>query len=74
MDNLEGKTAQRVKIYRPGDRGKEFEEVDVEEANRILVEAKAQGKLVLNKRIGEVIEDLKQDIEELLIVDIVEGG
>lgn len=74
MGNSEGKTAQRVKVYRPGDRGREFEEVEVDEAKRIIAEARAKGRLVINKGIGEVIEDLKPDVEELLIVDIVEGG
>lgn len=74
MGNSAGKATQRVKVYRPGDRGKEFAEVDMEEARRILVEARALGKSAINKKTGAVIAELKADVEELLIIDIVEGG
>ncbi len=68
------KMTQRVKVYRTGDRGIEIEEVDIEEAKKILAEAMAEGRLAVNKGNGEVISELKPDVEELLIVDIVEGG
>jgi len=65
---------QRLKAYRTGDRGIEIEEVDIEEAKKILAEAMANGKVVVNKGNGEVIYELEPDVEELLIVDIIEGG
>jgi hypothetical protein len=65
---------QRLKAYRTGDRGIEIEEVDIEEAKKILAEAMANGKVVVNKGNGEVIYELEPDVEELLIVDIVDGG
>jgi len=68
------KMTQRLKVYRTGDRGIEIEEVDIEEAKKILAEAMAEGRLVVNKGNGEVISELEPDVEELLIVDIVEGG
>lgn len=68
------KMTQRLKVYRTGDRGIEIEEVDIEEAKKILAEAMAEGRLAVNKGNGEVISELKPDVEELLIVDIVEGG
>jgi len=64
----------RVKVYRTGDRGIETEEVDIEAARQILAEAMAEGKMVINKGNGEVIYELESDVEELLIVDIIEGG
>lgn len=68
------KMTQRLKVYRTGDRGIEIEEVDIEEAKKILAEAMAEGRLAVNKGNGEVISELEPDVEELLIVDIVEGG
>ena len=65
---------RKVKVYVSGDRGIEVEEVDAEEARRIIAEAKGQGRCIINKQIGEVIEDLKPGVEEVLIFDIVEGG
>lgn len=65
---------QRLKVYRTGDRGIEIEEVDIEEAKKILAEAMAEGRTVVNKGNGEVIYELEPDVEELLIVDIIDGG
>lgn len=74
MSDLKQEMAQRVKVHNSGGGGIDIKEVDAEEARRILSEARAQGRLVINKRTGDVIEDLKPDVEELLIVDIVGGG
>jgi len=68
------KMTQRLKVYRTGDRGIEIEEVDIEEAKKILAEAMAEGRVVVNKGNGEVISELEPDVEELLIVDIIGGG
>ncbi len=65
---------QKLKVYSTGDRGIEIKEVDIEEAKKILAEAMAEGRIVINKGNGEVISELEPDVEELLIVDIVEGG
>ena len=65
---------QKVKVYRYGDKGIEVEEVDIEAAKKIVEEARGQGRVIVDKKIGKVIEDLKPNVEELLIVDIVEGG
>jgi len=55
----------------------EMNEVDFEEAKKMIAEAKAKGRFVVNKKRGELIEDLKPDVEELLVlelIEIVEGG
>ncbi len=65
---------EKIKVYRSGDRGIEVEEVDIEKAKKIIGEARTRGRCILDKKIGEVIEDLKPGVEEILIVDIVEGG
>ena len=65
---------RRVKVYKSGVRGIEVEEVDVDQARKLIEEARVQGRCIIDKRIGEVIEDLKPGVEEVLFVDIVEGG
>jgi hypothetical protein len=65
---------RRVKVYKSGVRGIEVEEVDVDQARKLIEEARVQGRCIIDKKIGEVIEDLKPGVEEVLFVDIVEGG
>ena len=65
---------RRVKVYKSGVRGIEVGEVDVDQARKLIEEARVQGRCIIDKRIGEVIEDLKPGVEEVLFVDIVEGG
>jgi hypothetical protein len=65
---------RKVKVYVSGDRGIEVEEVDADGAKKLIEEARAQGRCIIDKKIGEVIEDLKPGVEEILIFDIVEGG
>lgn len=64
----------RVKVYKTGNRGIEIEEVNIEEAKRILADARDTGRVVIDKKTGEVIEDLRPDTEELLIIDLLDGG
>ena len=66
--------ANKVRVYRSGDKGIEVEEVDMEAAKKIVKEACSQGRCVIDKKNGTVVEDVSPDVEELLIVDIVEGG
>jgi hypothetical protein len=66
--------AQKIKVYRIGDRGLKFEEVNIDEAERLLEEAHARGSVVLNKKESEVISKIAPDIEELLIVNVIAGG
>lgn len=64
----------RVKVYKTGNTGIEIEEVNIEEAKRILADAKDIGRVVIDKKTGEVIEDLRPDTEEILIIDLIDGG
>jgi len=64
----------KVKVYVSGDPGIEVEEVDADRARQLIGEARAQGRCIIDKKIGEVIEDWKPGVEEVLIFDIVEGG
>jgi acetylglutamate kinase len=65
---------RKLKVYVSGDRGIEVEEVDADRARQLIEEAKAQGRCIIDRKVGEVIEDLKPGVEEVLIFDIVEGG
>jgi len=66
--------AQTIKIERMGDDGMEIEEVTFQEAKKIVKEAYAQGRLVLDKKKGEITEEVRKDTEELLIIKLVAGG
>jgi hypothetical protein len=65
---------RKVKVYVSGDRGIEVGEMDVDSARRLIQEARVKGRCIIDKKVGEVIEDLKPGVEEVLIFDIVEGG
>lgn len=64
----------KVKVYKTNNTGMEIEEVNIERARQILLEARGKGRVVIDKKIGEVIEDLKPNTEELLIIDLLDGG
>ncbi len=66
--------AQTIKIERMGDYGMEIEEVTFQEAKKIVKDAYAQGRLVLDKKKGEITEEVMKDTEELLIIKFVAGG
>jgi hypothetical protein len=66
--------AQTIKIERMGDNGMEIEEVTLQEAKKIVKEAYAQGRLVLDKQKGEITEEVRKDTKELLIIKMVAGG
>ena len=66
--------AQTIKIERMGDNGMEIEEVKLQEAKKIVKEAYAQGRLVLDKQTGEITEEVRKDTEELLIIKMIAGG
>jgi len=57
-----------------GDNGMEIEEVTLQEAKKIVKEAYAQGRLVLDKQKGEITEEVRKDTKELLIIKMVAGG
>lgn len=66
-----GKT---IRLFISGDRGVETRDMDLDAARRAVEEAKAQGRFVIDRKRGEQIQDLHADVEEILIIDIVEGG
>ena len=65
---------QTIRVYRLAENASEIKEVSVEEAEKILQEAYARGNIVVNKRIGEVIDEITPDIEEIILVQVVAGG
>ncbi len=52
----------RVKVYKSGDRGIEVEEVDVQGAKKIIEEARIQGRCIIDKKLGDVLEDWKPGV------------
>jgi hypothetical protein len=73
LGDREGETGQMVKVHDTGG-GVGVVEVDADEAEKIIAAAREKGRLVINKGKGEVITHLEPGVEEILIVDIVEGG
>ena len=63
-----------IKVHRLAEDASEKREVSVEEAEKILQEAYARGNIVVNKQIGEVIDEITPDIEEIILVQVVAGG
>ena len=66
--------ARIIKVYRLGDRGMEVEEVNPEKAERLIEEAYTQGRLVVDKKEGVVIHRMGPEVEELLLIDEIDGG
>lgn len=66
--------AQTIKVYRMGEREGEIEEVNLQEAERLVEEAYAQGRLVVDKREGVIIHKIGPRVEELLLIDEAGGG
>lgn len=65
---------QMIKIESSGAKGLTVEEVTLQEAEKIVKEAYARGSLVVDKKAGQIIEELTPDTEELLIMDMIGGG
>ena len=74
MEEEGDRMAQMIKVYRLGDRGTKIEEVNLQQAERLLEEAYARGHFVVNSNGGEVISEIGPNIEELLIVNLISGG
>lgn len=63
-----------IKVHRFGVHGLEIEEVDLASANKILEQAYARASLVVNKKTGEIIDKIDSHVEEIVIVEMLEGG
>ena len=66
--------ARTVKVNRLAQSGVEVIEVPYEEAERMVEEANTKGRLVANKRTGEVIDKITPGVQEIMIIEIVGGG
>lgn len=65
---------QTIKILKLAAGASEIKEVGLQEAERIVKEAYLGGNLVVNKRVGEVIDKITPDVEEIVLVEIAAGG
>lgn len=55
-------------------RNSDVEEVEVNDAMRIIKEAQALGQIVFDKQNGMVIDFFHSNLKEIVIVEVVEGG
>lgn len=65
---------QKIKVHRIGIGTVEVEEVDLEEAKRLVEETYAQGNLVVDQETGNVIDDITADTKEIFLVGVMGGG
>lgn len=63
-----------IRVHRLAENASEIRDVTVEEAEKILQEAYARGNIVVNKQLGEVIDEITADVKEILLVQVVAGG
>ncbi len=63
-----------IRVHRLAENASEIRDVTVEEAEKILQEAYARGNIVVNKQLGEVIDEITADVEEIILVQVVAGG
>jgi len=68
--------ARMIKVHILGRDGVEIKEVNLQEAERILLETYADpmGGLVSNRKTGEVIWEIGPEVEELFVMDHMIGG
>ena len=52
----------------------ETREVDLEEAQRIVTESYTHGNTAIDKKTGAVVEVVKPEIDEIVIVGAIDGG
>ena len=63
-----------IRVHRLAENASEIRDVTVEEAEKILQEACARGNIVVNKQLGEVIDEITADVKEIILVQVVAGG
>jgi hypothetical protein len=52
----------------------EFKEVSIEEAKKLVADACARRMVVLNKKTKHIIREITEDVEEIIIISILDGG
>ena len=66
--------AQTIKVNIIDMDGTEFKEVSPEEAQGLVVEAYANGRTVVDKGTGNVIDEITPGVDEIIIVGVMDGG
>lgn len=69
-----GDAARMVKIHLINLDSPEDKEVSVEEAQKIVQEAWAEGMAVVDRQTGTVVDRVTEDTRDILIVLMIEGG
>ena len=52
----------------------EFKEVSPEEARSLIAESYARGRTVVDKKTGYVIDEITPAVDEIIIVETIDGG
>lgn len=55
-------------------RNSPVEEVEIDEATTRVEQAQALGQIAFDKKTGKVIDVVRSDLEEIVIIEIIEGG
>ena len=66
--------ARTIKVHVIDMDRQEFKEVSPEEARRLIEESYAHGRTVVDKKTGYVIEEITPAVDEIIIVEIIDGG
>jgi len=66
--------ADKIKIHWFDVSRDESQEVDLEEAQRIVTECYSHGNTAIDKKTGAVVEVVKPEIDEIVIVGAIDGG
>ncbi len=66
--------AQTVKVHILDMDWTEIKEVSLEEAQRLVTESYANGRTVVDKGTGNVIDEITPGVDEIIIVGIMDGG
>lgn len=63
-----------IKVHSLSANGMEVKEVDIEEAKKLIEKAYTQGNVVIDKRTGNVIDNIPSEADEIILVGILGGG
>ena len=66
--------SRTIKVNILSANGMEVKEVGIEEAKQLIEKSYTQGNVVIDKRTGNVIDDIPSEADEIILVGILGGG
>ena len=63
-----------IKVHRIAMDIFEVKEVELEEAKRLVEEARTQGNLVIDKETGNIVDEITYNTKEIFLVGMLGGG